>query len=638
MRTSLFSFIFFLLLIPAKSFAEDKKPEYAFEAMNMQLLKNANAVVRNQEYSFSVKSTSKASEKMILAVTILNNSAEEHTKLRIYEDKFQSIKSFSAIVYDAQGNKIKALGKAEWQESNMVKNAFVSDANYKELQISYIKYPFTIEFEYEIERNGFLDYPTWMPQTTEYLAVEKASYTINTPLELQFHHKKFHISDPKVKLEGNTKSIKWEINTLFAKQMEIFSPQWHELVPVLYAVPDTFEMDGFGGTLRSWKDFGKWNYNLIKGRDNISEETKIKIKNIISILPSKKEKIKALYEYMQSKTRYVDIQLGIGGWQPALASEVEANGYGDCKALTNYMRSLLRFAGIESYYTLVRAGKNARPMWADFPSSSFNHVILCVPLTNDTLWLECTNQQQVPGYMGNFTDNRNVLIVTYGGGVLTKTPKYSEEENLAVHIENLTLNQNGDAFVEARVAYEGLQQDIKERQDLMNISKSEQEEWFQKNIPFANINIESIDIQRDRTSIPSIKQNIVFSIPNFAAKSGKRLFLCPNIFTKRQAIVEENKKRISNIDLSDMAFTESEYVKIEYPPNFKLESAFQGTNIETPFGRYSASIKEENGVLVYYRSLQMKAGVFGPARYESLIAFFKEIEKSDNLKIVLVQK
>lgn len=638
MRISYLYIILLVLACPFRLFADDKKPEYAFSVINTQLLKNANVIVRNQVFEFSIKSVSHATEKMLNALTILNNSAIEHTKIRIYEDKFQQLKSLTAVVYDAEGNKVKSLGKGEWQDVSASNSSFISDARYKELEVIYLKYPFTIEFEYEIEHNGFLDCPTWMPQTSEFMAVEKASYTIFTPIDYHFRQKKFQIPAPILKTEGSNYAFIWKVNTLFAKEKEIFSPEWNELVPVLYASPDSFEMNHSKGSLQTWKEFGMWNYHLINGRDNISEGTKTKIKEIIKPLGSKKEKVRALYEYMQSKTRYVDIRLGLGSWQPINAMEVDEKGYGDCKALSNYMKALLRFAGIESYYTLVRAGRNERKMWADFPSSAFNHVILCVPLVSDTIWLECTNQQQVAGYMGHFTDNRNALVINQAGGTLVKTPKYSEEENLAVHIENLTLNTNGDAFVEAQVEYQGLQQEENDRQNLINLSKSEQEEWFLKSVSFSNINIESFDIKRDKTAIPSIKQNIVFSVPAFAAKSGKRFFLCPNIFTKWKALPEDGKKRTSDINLLDMAFSQSEYVKIEIPPNLKLESAFEATNIENPFGRYTTSLKEENGMLIYYRSLQMKGGVFGLVRYESLLAFFKQIEKCDNFKIVLVQK
>ena len=64
------------------------------------------------------------------------------------------------------------------------------------------------------------------------------------------------------------------------------------------------------------------------------------------------DKISALYKYMQDKVRYVSVQVGIGGWQPIEAETVDRLSCGDCKALANYMESLLDVAGIKTIILL----------------------------------------------------------------------------------------------------------------------------------------------------------------------------------------------------------------------------------------------------------------------------------------------
>ncbi|NJM26365.1 MAG: hypothetical protein HC859_13660, partial [Bacteroidia bacterium] len=105
----------------------------------------------------------------------------------------------------------------------------------------------------------------------------------------------------------------------------------------------------------------------------------------------------------------MSIQLGIGGWQPFEASVVDKNGYGDCKALSNYAVAMLKEAGIKGYYCLVQAGEEPAKLDPMFAENHFNHIIVAVPLKQDTVWLECTSQTNPYGYLGEFTGDRQAL-------------------------------------------------------------------------------------------------------------------------------------------------------------------------------------------------------------------------------------
>jgi hypothetical protein len=80
---------------------------------------------------------------------------------------------------------------------------------------------------------------------------------------------------------------------------------------------------------------------------------------------------------MQMNTRYISIQLGIGGLQPFDAAFVAKNAYGDCKALSNYMYSLLKEINIKSCYTQIKAGAGEYFFMPDFSTDQFDHIILC---------------------------------------------------------------------------------------------------------------------------------------------------------------------------------------------------------------------------------------------------------------------
>ncbi len=201
-------------------------------------------------------------------------------------------------------------------------------------------------------------------------------------------------------------------------------------------------------------------YQLIKGRNILPDEIKKKVHDLTDNLKDDKEKVFGLYDFLQQNTRYVSIQLGIGGWQPFEASYVAEKKYGDCKALSNYMIALLKEAGITGKYIEIFAGESPPPFIEDFPFSQFNHVISCVPLKKDTIWLECTSQTKSAGYMGSFPGDRNAILIDETGGHLVHTPVYKVADNLQLRKVKAIADKEGNLNAEIMSTYSGLQQDF----------------------------------------------------------------------------------------------------------------------------------------------------------------------------------
>jgi len=99
-------------------------------------------------------------------------------------------------------------------------------------------------------------------------------------------------------------------------------------------------------------------------------------------LKLQEKKAKAIYEYVQNNTRYISVQIGLGGWKPISAKEVDDKKYGDCKGLTNYTKALLNLVDIESNYCVVYSGSEIQDISEDFTSMQGNHVILNIPQEN----------------------------------------------------------------------------------------------------------------------------------------------------------------------------------------------------------------------------------------------------------------
>jgi hypothetical protein len=227
----------------------------------------------------------------------------------------------------------------------------------------------------------------------------------------------------------------------------------------------------------SWDNYAKWIISLNTGRDVLPESTKKHIHELTANAKTTEEKVRLLYEYLQSKTRYVGIQLGIGGYQPFEASVVDQTGYGDCKALSNYMVSMLKEVGISANYTLIKGGAGESDIDVSFPSSQFNHVIVAVPGKADTLWLECTSQTNPFGYLGDFTGDRHALMITNDGGKIVKTPSYTATDNTQSRTAEVFVQPTGDAKAKIKTTYCGLQYENGELSRVVNTQYDEQKKY-----------------------------------------------------------------------------------------------------------------------------------------------------------------
>jgi hypothetical protein len=480
-----------------------------------------------------------------------------------------------------------------------------------------------------------LFFPMWSPQGKENLSVEHSTMSIVCPEDYKFRYKAYHYSgDPVITKEKGNYVSTWETSNMTAIIREPYAPLWHELSTVVIFGPTDFQVDDYKGNMASWQDFGKFVYSLKKDRDQLPDQIKKAVHDLSDGLDTK-EKIVRLYQYLQKNTRYISIQLGIGGWQPFDATYVATKAYGDCKALTNYMYSLLKEAGIPSIYTLIRAGSNSGYITDDFPSQQFNHVILCVPQPKDSIWLECTSQTLPAGYLSDFTCNRYALLIDESGGTLVRTPRYGIKENLENRNVKAVLQDNGTLNVNVTTNYGGLQQD-ELHQLINNVSKDKVKEYLHEQLDFATYDISKFDYKENRTALPSIDESLDITVSNYANITGKRLFIVPNVMTRTHQKFSVDSTRKFDV-VFNMEYQDVDTVEIELPKGYEAESIPKDVSVKSRFGLYSCSVKLTGNKLYYYRNIERFSGRFPANSYEDLRQFYETIYKADRNRVVLVK-
>lgn len=612
---------------------------YPVSAIPEALLKKANAVKRMEQISFELTGDDEAILRKKYAITVLNENGDKHAYFSENYDKFREIRNIEGALYDGSGKELKRLkNKQVLDLTGGGDNNLIDDSRIKEHNFYHRVYPYTVEYEVEIKYEGTLFFPIWLPREDENYSVESSSITIIYPETNPVRFRAFNYSgDPvsAVKDKGR-KEISWSAKALQAIEDEYASPHWFEMNVVVLFGPTAFEMEKYKGNMGSWKEFGNFVYALKQGKDQLPDKVKETVHQLTDNVQSQYEKISRLYDYMQKNTRYISVQLGIGGWQPFDAKYVATKAYGDCKALTNYMYSLLKEAGINSCYTLVKAGTRASEVIADFPSQQFNHVILCVPVAKDTVWLECTSQTLPAGYLGDFTCDRYALIVQENGSVLVRTPKYGIKENLQTRHIVATLEADATLNIKSSTTYGGIQQD--RYHDLINsLSKDKLKEVLHEDLDFATYDIRSFDYKERKSQKPEIEETLDIMVSNYATITGKRLFILPNIMTRHHRKLSADSARKYDIDLS-FEYKDVDTAEIRIPEGYGAESMPQDVSFSNKFGKYQSSVKLSGNKLIYSRSIEHFAGRFPAADYADLVKLYEVIYKADRSKVVLVKK
>ncbi|HMR43698.1 MAG TPA: transglutaminase-like domain-containing protein, partial [Saprospiraceae bacterium] len=417
-------------------------------------------------------------------------------------------------------------------------------------------------------------------------------------------------------------------------EKEPFSPPAYLSLPAASFSPKRFVLYDVAGSFESWESFGSFYNTLCEGRDRLSAPMEAEVKKLVQNATSDEEKIAILYKFLQKNMRYVSVNLGIGGWQPFDAQYVETNKYGDCKALTNFMKSILKAAGIESYPVLVYAGKEKIDMPDDFFISQFNHAILYVPGPDH--WLECTSISHPPNYLGTFTGDRDVLVVTANGGKKMHTPDYSKTLNSITRKAVFKILDTGEAALTDQALYRGEPHDIW-RAELVYRSEEEIRKDVMKSLPFSNPVLNKFTIEPD-ASLPEAWVKMDLILPRYASMVGKRLFVPVNKINnigEAPAGVENRKNKI----FLNAGRTEIDSLVFEIPAGYQLEGgAWTPVHLTSAFGEYSAELAADQKTVTFIRRFKKNNGVFPPETYAELCSFYREILKSDNRKLVFTQK
>lgn len=627
-----------LLFLITFSWAQDGA--YQAILLDKDLTENANAIVRLDQMDINISSTKQMTYTVKQVVTVLNRLGDKTARTRVGYDKETKIKDIEAFVYDKMGREIAHFKKKDFQDVSAADGfSLYLDDRMLEYRYTPTQYPYTVEFTYELVTSDTGAFPAWYFLSNYLVSVEKSRFNIIYANEaLKPVIKEFNLSGIKFSKIAVAGRISYSADKIPAVKMESLSPGFGKITPRLSVRLPNFYYKGNDAAINNWKELGTWiDERLLTGKTQLTEGTKNKVQSMVGGISDDLEKAKIIYKYVQDNTRYISVQIGIGGLQPISAIEVDRVKYGDCKGLSNYTKALLEVAGVASYYTVIQAGNEKVDFDADFADlRQGNHAILAIPYKDRYYWIDCTSQTLPFGFVGDFTDDRKALVVTPNGGEIVRTVSYLNEQNYQNTKAIYNITSEGGIEGEVNIDTKGIQYDNRYRLEIQtkeDIIKHYKEYWSDIN----NLNINTYDFQNNRNEV-MFSEKVNFKASNYVSKSGDRILFTVNALNKSSFVPDRYRDRTQPFEIPRGYYDEDEFV-VTLPANYSVEALPDIKETETEFGTYKMNLKYDAGsnTVLYKRNLLIKEGSYPSEKYNLYRDFRKQVASADNAQIVLVK-
>ncbi len=435
--------------------------------------------------------------------------------------------------------------------------------------------------------------------------------------------------DPKVTDEGDRRIYRWT----HSHQTNARQPRPPNRANQIPSVQLT--------TFENWEDVGAWYAFLEHERRQPDDTVKAKAAELVRGKTDNMDKVKALYDYVSRNIRYVSLSFGLGRIQPHAASEVLANGYGDCKDKNTLLAALLQSQGIQSSSVLIGIQRKFDP---DVPSPlQFDHMITRVPVGGQDIWLDSTSGV-LPFRMLTYAtrDKQALLISPDGKAGLVRTPSDLPFEAFDQTHVAASLNETGKLTMRVSAATRG-DREVAFRFALRQMPRNRWKELFSSMLQRAGM--KGAEVTNMQVSDPSDTDNPLrvsadVAASNFfdwsAPESKIRLPFMKVSLGGEPGLDEDEKIPEKVIKLGTPADTQVE-VRLQVPDKFSVTAPI-GVDILRDYAEYHSSYKLEGRQITAIRDLKLLVRELPYERLEDYAAFQRALAADQAQEVVLANK
>ncbi len=429
---------------------------------------------------------------------------------------------------------------------------------------------------------------------------------------------------------------KWEMDTVATFDIETNGPGIQELSPkIIFYVKTIVRDEKAIPFLDSIASLHKWYRTLVKQTNYKSKQSINEIAlEITDTCSNEDEKIRAVFQWVQRNIKYINTSIGLGGFIPDDCVDVLRNRYGDCKAMTNLTKEILKAAGVDSYYCWVGTVDLPYTYAENFTSSTDNHMILAVGSKDNYKLLDATNSfgelYKAPYYI----QGKEVLIsLGPKDFVIHKVPIDSAQDNL---LSDKTYLYEEDGILKGRAQIK-LTGSIKHTIEMAFPLKEEEViDFIAENLKKANNKalLDHIEYSgiKDRTDSMNIAYD--FSLSKYGQTVGDKKYLSLHFTVPFYDDEIDISKRKFDY-LFEIPFLDDYDMIYEIPEGYQIEHMPANRKVSFNDYEFDLSYEKVGSQIIMHRKILLKTRRIKKNDFENWNQFVSELKKSYREVLVL---
>ena len=385
-------------------------------------------------------------------------------------------------------------------------------------------------------------------------------------------------------------------------------------------------------TYKTWREVADWYEGLIKAQLEPNAAIDRAVAEAVAKIPKKDERarIRAIYELVVRKTRYVGLEFGIHGYQPYPVSQVFARKFGDCKDKASLLVVMLRQAGIEASLVLARTrrGGDLGPEPASL--APFDHAIAYVPKYD--LYLDGTAEfsgaDELPA------QDQDIPVLRVNDRALMRTPVLPAATNDVRTDWRVTLAPTGAAVVDEKLRISG--QAANEWRSHYQAPGERRQRYDQAwNAKHPGAKVESVQMSVESLGKP-IELVAQINVPRWAHLEDSGALAMPAL--GREADMLRNYARLSSRQFDLIVgypWHQEERVAVRLPSGWSAVRLPEARKLESPFGKFTFAAERRGAEVVVTAALEVTRHRIARADYAAFRAFCAAIDAAVSQELVV---